>query len=84
LRVHCATSGFAIAGDNIYGSAARDSELRLQLLAREVVVPISRNRDPVKVSAPVPAHMQFLLKACGWRAEDETARYIEAKQNRPE
>lgn len=84
LRVHCATSGFAIAGDNIYGSAARDSDVRLQLLAREVVVPISKNRDPVKISAPAPAHMHALLKACGWRPEDETARYIEAKHNRSE
>ncbi len=83
LRVHCASSGFAIAGDNIYGSAGRDSEVRLQLLAREVVVPISKNHEPVRVTAPAPKHMHVLLQACGWRPESETARYIEAKENRP-
>ena len=80
LRVHCATSGFAIAGDNIYGSAARDSAVRLQLLAREIVVPISKNGDPVRVTAPAPGHMHPLLQACGWKQEGETARYIEADQ----
>ena len=80
LRVHSASSGFPIAGDNIYGSAARDSLVRLQLLAREIVVPMSKNGEPVRVSAPVPDHMKALLHACGWRAQDETARHIDMKK----
>ncbi len=79
LRVHCASTGFAIAGDNIYGSAARDSQTRLQLLAREITVPLSKNHEPVQVSAPVPEHMRALLSACGWKVEDETAFHIEAR-----
>jgi tRNA pseudouridine32 synthase / 23S rRNA pseudouridine746 synthase len=32
-------------------------------------VPISKNRDPVRVTAPVPAHMHERLAACGWTAD---------------
>jgi tRNA pseudouridine32 synthase/23S rRNA pseudouridine746 synthase len=39
----------------------------LHLHARQVTVPISKNKPPVQVEAPVPAHMRELLKACGWR-----------------
>jgi tRNA pseudouridine32 synthase/23S rRNA pseudouridine746 synthase len=38
----------------------------LHLHAREVVVPISKNKPPVTVTAPVPEHMRERLKACGW------------------
>ncbi|MGE3246729.1 MAG: RluA family pseudouridine synthase [Beijerinckiaceae bacterium] len=70
LRVHCATSGFAIAGDAIYGSAPREGGPGLHLHARSVSVPISKNKPPVEVAAPVPGHMQALLTACGWREYD--------------
>lgn len=70
LRVHCATSGFAIVGDAIYGSAGRDSGPGLQLHARWISVPISHNKPPVEAKAPPPAHMQPLLTACGWAPED--------------
>ena len=66
LRVHCEAMGFAIVGDPIYGSGARESGPGLQLHAREIVVPISKNKEPVRVEAPAPAHMQGLLAACGW------------------
>jgi len=39
----------------------------LHLHAREVVVPISKNKPPVKIIAPVPPHMRELLTACGWK-----------------
>jgi tRNA pseudouridine32 synthase / 23S rRNA pseudouridine746 synthase len=29
-------------------------------------VPLYKNRAPIRVTAPVPAHMQHLLQACGW------------------
>ena len=71
LRVHCAAMGWPIVGDNIYGTAQRFSEPTQQLHAREVVVPISKNKAPVRVTAPVPAHMQDWLRACGWNGEDQ-------------
>jgi len=72
LRVHCAANGWPIVGDNIYGQAPRFSGPTLHLHAREVLVPISKNREPVRVTAPVPAHMQEYLKACGWAGESES------------
>jgi tRNA pseudouridine32 synthase / 23S rRNA pseudouridine746 synthase len=71
LRVHCAAKGWPIVGDSIYGQAARFNGPPLHLHAREVLVPISRNRDPVRVTAPVPSHMHEYLKACGWAGEPE-------------
>ncbi|MDI1342660.1 MAG: RNA pseudouridine synthase [Pseudolabrys sp.] len=70
LRVHCAEMGFPILGDNIYGSAPRNSVSlggpALHLHAREVVVPISKNKPPVVTKAPAPEHMRAMLAACGW------------------
>jgi tRNA pseudouridine32 synthase / 23S rRNA pseudouridine746 synthase len=70
LRVHCAASGWPIVGDNIYGTAQRFTGPPQLLHAREVVVPISKNKAPVRVAAPVPAHMRDWLRACGWSGED--------------
>lgn len=67
LRVHCAEMGWPIVGDTIYGNAPRTGEPNLYLHAREVIVPISKNRSPVQVTAPVPARMKALLENCGWR-----------------
>jgi tRNA pseudouridine32 synthase / 23S rRNA pseudouridine746 synthase len=81
LRVHCAASGFPIFGDDIYGNEASQRRARqirfvarpdapgLQLHAREVVVPISKNKEPVRVTAPVPPHLRARLAACGWNGE---------------
>ena len=66
LRVHCSASGWPIVGDTIYGTAQRFTGPPQLLHAREVVVPISKNKAPVRVTAPVPAHMQDWLRACGW------------------
>ena len=66
LRVHCCESGFPILGDNIYGSAARHAP-GMHLHAREIVVPLYRNKPPIKVVAPVPPHMKERLTACGWK-----------------
>jgi tRNA pseudouridine32 synthase / 23S rRNA pseudouridine746 synthase len=74
LRVHCAAGGWPIVGDNIYGSAKRFSSPPQLLHAREVVVPISKNKAPARVTAPVPAHMRDWLRACGWNGEDEVMR----------
>ncbi len=69
LRVHCAEMGFPILGDNIYGSAPRVGGPPLHLHAREVVVPISKNKPPVVTQAPAPEHMREMLNACGWSEE---------------
>lgn len=66
LRVHCAALGWPIVGDTIYGNAPRDGGPGLQLHSRGIVVPISKNREPVRVTAPVPPHMRENLSACGW------------------
>jgi tRNA pseudouridine32 synthase/23S rRNA pseudouridine746 synthase len=69
LRVHCAAMGWPIVGDSIYGNAPRSGGIGLHLHAREVVVPLYKNRPPVRVTAPVPQHMYQALHACGWEGE---------------
>jgi tRNA pseudouridine32 synthase / 23S rRNA pseudouridine746 synthase len=69
LRVHCAAMGWPIVGDSIYGTAPRVGGAPLHLHSREIVVPLYKNRDPIRVSAPVPLHMNERLNACGWMGE---------------
>ena len=66
LRVHCAAMGWPILGDNIYGTGPRFGGPGLHLHAREIVIPLTKNREPVRVIAPVPAHMRAALAACGF------------------
>jgi tRNA pseudouridine32 synthase/23S rRNA pseudouridine746 synthase len=73
LRVHCAAMGWPILGDAIYGAGPRRGGPMLQLLAREVVVPLYKNRAPIKVTAPVPPHMRETLAICGYRDDDDDA-----------
>jgi tRNA pseudouridine32 synthase/23S rRNA pseudouridine746 synthase len=73
LRVHCAAMGWPVVGDAIYGTAPRTGGPPLHLHAREVVVPLYPKREPVRVVAPVPAHMRESLAACGWDGEDVPA-----------
>jgi len=65
--------GWSILGDTIYGSAPRFGGPGLHLLSREIVVPIYKNRDPVRVTAPVPPQMRVALLACGWSGEEKAA-----------
>jgi tRNA pseudouridine32 synthase/23S rRNA pseudouridine746 synthase len=69
LRVHCAAVGWPIFGDSVYGNAPRRGGEPLQLHAREIVVPLYKNREPISVIAPVPLHMHVRLQACGWPGE---------------
>jgi tRNA pseudouridine32 synthase/23S rRNA pseudouridine746 synthase len=69
LRVHCSAMGWPIVGDAVYGKGPRFGEPRLHLHSREIVIPISRNKDPVRVTAPAPPHMRERLEACGWSGE---------------
>ncbi len=66
LRVHCASQGWSLLGDAIYGASA---EVPLQLLARKVVVPLSKGKPPIEVEAPAPPHMLATLAACGFTDE---------------
>jgi tRNA pseudouridine32 synthase/23S rRNA pseudouridine746 synthase len=69
LRVHSSASGWPIFGDNIYGNGPRFGEPTLHLHAREIVIPISRNKDPIRVVAPAPPHLHERLRLCGWNGE---------------
>jgi len=62
--------GWPIIGDAIYGDAPRLGGPILHLHAREVVVPLYKNRAPIRVVAPVPQHMRAALEQCGWRDND--------------
>jgi tRNA pseudouridine32 synthase/23S rRNA pseudouridine746 synthase len=73
LRAHCSIMGWPIVGDSVYGSAPRAGGPALALHAREVVVPLYKNRAPIRVTAPVPLHMQERLRACGWQGEVASA-----------
>ncbi len=65
LRVHCAAMGWPIVGDPIYGAGAPEGGKTLHLHARSVVIPLSANREPIRVAAPPPAHMAGPLAALG-------------------
>jgi tRNA pseudouridine32 synthase / 23S rRNA pseudouridine746 synthase len=71
LRVHCAETGWPILGDTIYGTAPRGGGPMLHLHAREVTVPLYKNRAPIRVTAPVPPHIRHALFRCGWKGEPE-------------
>jgi tRNA pseudouridine32 synthase / 23S rRNA pseudouridine746 synthase len=73
LRVHCAEMGWPILGDTIYGKAPRHGGSTLHLHAREIVVPLYKNRAPIRVVAPLPPHMHARLRACGWRSDGKDA-----------
>ncbi len=62
IRVHLASIGAPIIGDPLYGNLSdfeRDGPLMLH--ARRVIVPISKNKEPVVVEAEPPAAMAELL-----------------------
>jgi tRNA pseudouridine32 synthase / 23S rRNA pseudouridine746 synthase len=73
LRVHCAEMGWPIVGDTIYGSAPRTGGPILHLHAREVTIPLYKNRAPIRVVASPPPHMREALVACGWTDEAAAA-----------
>jgi tRNA pseudouridine32 synthase / 23S rRNA pseudouridine746 synthase len=85
LRVHCAAMGWPIRGDAIYGTASRQDASKdaviLHLHAREVIVPLYKNRAPIRVVAPVPAHMRAALAQCGWVGEEATETILPPEQS---
>jgi tRNA pseudouridine32 synthase/23S rRNA pseudouridine746 synthase/23S rRNA pseudouridine1911/1915/1917 synthase len=66
IRVHCAALGCPVLGDAVYGGeGAGPAGTPLHLHARAVVVPLHPKKQLVEAIAPVPAHMQAMLEACG-------------------
>jgi tRNA pseudouridine32 synthase / 23S rRNA pseudouridine746 synthase len=80
LRVHCAEMGWPIVGDAIYGTAPRSGGPILNLHAREVVVPLYKNRAPIRAVAPVPQHMRERLAECAWRGEEMDVPFIRPRE----
>ncbi len=72
IRVHAAAMGWPVAGDRVYGPGPMPGTPVLQLHAREVVVPLPKDR-PVRAVAPAPVHMQEALRLCGWRNDADVA-----------
>ena len=60
IRAHCAALGCPVNGDPVYGPNQRAG--RMSLLARSIALPLS---PPIGATAPIPAHMQHDLAACG-------------------
>jgi tRNA pseudouridine32 synthase/23S rRNA pseudouridine746 synthase len=58
IRIHCATLGTPILGDERYGTAGGG----LHLLARAIHLPLD---PPVDATAPPPPHMLTALEQCG-------------------
>ncbi|MEG3640691.1 RluA family pseudouridine synthase [Magnetococcus sp. PR-3] len=79
IRVHCAHMGFPIEGDLQYGATSSEPQKGLHLHARQIVVPISKNKDPIDVTAPPPRALRPLLEACGYRAQAWPSTQFEAQ-----
>lgn len=66
IRVHLASIGAPIIGDPLYGNlSAEDRKLPIMLHARRVIIPISKNKEPVVVEAPPPDWMAQMLDEIG-------------------
>ena len=75
IRVHLASIGAPIIGDPLYGDLSdEDRKPPIMLHARRVIVPISKNKEPVIVEAPAPASMARLLAASGCGEPDQVAK----------
>ncbi|HBK90870.1 MAG TPA: RNA pseudouridine synthase [Parvularcula sp.] len=69
IRVHLSAIGAPILGDPLYGDLTKEERAGpIMLHARRVVVPISKNREPVTVEAPPPAWMAAMLARFDARA----------------
>lgn len=72
IRVHCDAIGCPVLGDPIYGGEATQAASQpLHLHARHIELPLYPSREAIAVTAPAPAHMRALLKACGYSEEME-------------
>lgn len=64
IRVHLASIGAPIIGDPLYGDLSKEDRASpIMLHARRVIIPISKNKDPIVVEAPPPEWMAARLRA---------------------
>ncbi len=87
LRVHASALGWPIVGDNIYGTQASLRRLRtiilrvrraaLHLHSRGIVIPISKNKEPVSVTAPAPRICTSGCAPAAGAASGRTARFVQ-------
>lgn len=74
IRVHLASIGAPILGDPVYGDLSLEDRAHPMMLhARRIVVPISKNKEPVVVEAPAPAPMAEILRGLGAGDEDNAS-----------
>lgn len=64
IRVHCTAAGCPVIADRLYGKAEPNQQLHLQ--SHGIVLPLSKTKPPIVVTAPPPQHMIAALTACGW------------------
>ena len=64
LRVHCASAGFPILGDPVYGRGA--SKVPMHLHARSIALPPRGTHPALTVTAEPPEHMREALRWCGY------------------
>lgn len=64
LRVHCTAAGCPIIADKFYGESRPGTMLHLQ--SHAIVLPLGKNKPPIRVEAVPPQHMLEALKACGF------------------
>ena len=62
IRVHLASLGCPILGDPLYGDLTKQERAQPMMLhAWRLIVPLSKNKDPISVNAPPPTAMQDLI-----------------------
>ncbi len=62
IRVHLASIGAPILGDPIYGGQTSDKHRQPMMLhARRIIIPISKNKEPVSIEATPPEEMTALI-----------------------
>jgi RluA family pseudouridine synthase len=66
IRVHCAAAGCPVIADRLYGRTEPGKLLHLH--SRGIVLPLSKTKPPIAVTAPPPSHMIEALKMCGYRS----------------
>ena len=69
IRVHAAHLGCPLLGDPQYAGDKARPGASLHLHSRGIVLPLYPKRDPIAVTAPVPAHMLGALTACGFTGD---------------
>ncbi|MEL6369620.1 MAG: RNA pseudouridine synthase [Pseudomonadota bacterium] len=71
IRVHLASIGLPIVGDPVYGPKdSQNDTAPIALHAWHVTIPLTKNKDPLRIIAPVPATMSALAKDTGLTLPD--------------